>query len=122
VDKIQTIAPSKDVKTMSKDINDIKSIDEMFSQQTNQVDPTGSGHAINPAVGGIFMSFLTIVGIFCTGTGSKSILFDSSILFPIKIFGSFTSNLGGCLITGIFVGKSVMSIGGNVVLVSCLNM
>jgi hypothetical protein len=35
---------------MSKDINDIKSIDEMFSQQTNQVDPTGSGHAINPAV------------------------------------------------------------------------
>jgi hypothetical protein len=34
VDKIQTIAPSKDVKTMSKDINDIKSIDEMFSQQT----------------------------------------------------------------------------------------
>jgi hypothetical protein len=35
---------------MSKDINDIKSIDKMFSQQTNQVDPTGSGHAINPAV------------------------------------------------------------------------
>lgn len=52
--KIQTIAPSKDVKIMSKDINDIKSIDKMFSQQTNQLDPTSSGHAINPsAVSGI---------------------------------------------------------------------
>lgn len=49
MDKIQTIAPSKVVKTMSKDIHDIKSIDKIFSQQTNQVDPTGSGHAINPA-------------------------------------------------------------------------
>lgn len=52
-DDKQTIPIQKDVKTMIKDVNDVKSIDSIYRPSTNLIDPFGIGDQVHTGISGI---------------------------------------------------------------------